>query len=325
MRGLSLITAVLLAAGLVSCTKPEPSPADVLKYMDAPSASAFSKEIIDAGIFKGSVITAQNGTTVSTDPLETYLFKQSYENYCTHKGGTFVGRYIPTGPSSTIAEGYKNQAVFFHDSKIGRTEFQFCTVSNKPGFAYAHVTATDLLILEGKELDIYVKNQMSIVQKAANEAAATGAFYESDASSAAQGYTLIKAILTLNKRQPEITADFKNTNGGDVYAEVAIPAGIMADTERYLLVPAYRGGDALDVTTRGTGCSLNKERTVLTLNPGAVCKTTIRYSPDAAAVKIKSKQTTLFLAGHAANMHWVSELDSKNSELWLKPRLAKVR
>jgi hypothetical protein len=290
------------------------------------------------GLFQGSALADWGKITVKVDILETANVKQLYLDYCTARGGDLVARYAPDGFEPAIGRALSSQPVFFHQSDIGRTEFEFCTTSpeadpsafRKPIFAITPVGRSSFYLLEGEALTRYVDNQLAMLTAFAEEAKRTLAYYTTNTASKIKGMTIAKASLLLYTSKPLLVAELKNDSLAEMIVPLANKVVLMADRRTYNLAPAYAGMDRYDIATQKGNCLLSKDRSALQIPVGEACNVIVALRAESDAQLFLSGVTrndsiAVYFAGHTLPMLAKSEFDTGESAVWLKPRLARQR
>ena len=122
----------------------------------SPTVTELTSGMFREGLYNGEIIAEKGTAIVNVDIMESPQIYQMYLNYCNAWGGTLERPYVPDGFSATAASGFREQMVFFHKSRAGRPEFEFCTVNRTPIFAVTAAGRSSYYPLEGDALVKYI-------------------------------------------------------------------------------------------------------------------------------------------------------------------------
>lgn len=295
---------------------------------ESSSVAEYSKKVFTSSYYGKNIAESGNTLVINANDNEQFTdIKILYANYCASKNGKFQ-KYTPPGMGPAVTAGFNNQNVFYHDSLMGRTEYEWCLVAGRPVFAAAQAgqkgkTASTLKIIEKKDMEKLIKTRTDLVLGFAESSKKVFAFFRSKEVLGEDELKLNTVEFNFMGGKPRIDAAFANTAKKPQPVEFTTIA-LMVDTENYLFEPEYSGGKA-GVSVNEKECILNKDKTVLTVPAGKSCTVKINYSKNSEMQTPPFVKTTLFFAGKAILMEPYSEFDTKNSSVWLKPRLDKSR
>ncbi len=294
------------------------------------SAGGFTQKLFDGNYYL-SKVEKKNGITVINADVTSVQFGrtvEAYRGYCAEKGGKTVKRYIPAGLPPVLEEGFAGQPVFYRQSPMGRTEFEWCIRDDKPLFALAFTgqrgqPASGLYVLEQKDMFDYLSGQTKAVLEMAKEAENIVAVFRAESIQGGGPVSAGQVELLLYPSQPQIKALFTNNTNDEQQVPVDVPVGLMIGDERYLLPPLLRADFTLQASTSGDNCTWGKSRNVLIIAAGIgiSCPVTISYVQDPEYKQIPVSNGALFFAGRSFAVEPVSEIDTKDGKIWLKPRL----
>ena len=297
------------------------------------SVSEFAQKFFDGQYYLSHVETKNSITLISTD-IPSVQFAQivgAYRKFCSAKDGKIVQRYVPAGLPSVIEEGFAEQPVFYYQSPMGRTEFEWCVQEVQPLFAMASTgekgqAASGLYLLEQKDLSKYLDKQIKSVNDMAKDAEETLAIFRAaDVFQKEEPFSVGQIELRFYTTTPQLKALFTNNTDEEQSVQLDTPLGLLIGNERYLLAPSLRADSKISANVTGEECAWDKSRTVLTIAAGIgkSCPLLMDYKQDLDDDKAPVKSGVLFFAGRSFAVTPVSEIGAKDSKIWLKPRIDK--
>ncbi|MDR0453822.1 MAG: hypothetical protein LBH05_03300 [Deferribacteraceae bacterium] len=292
------------------------------------SAAEFAQNLFDEYYYL-SHIERKNSTTIINTDVPSVQFGQAvsaFRKYCSEKNGKTVSRYVPVDLPPVLTEGFAEQPVFYHHSPMGRTEFEWCVRDEKPLFAVAFTGAkgqgaSGLYVTEQKDMLDYLDRQITAVKEISKKAGEVTALFRTDAVQEKEIFSVEHLELLLYTDKPQLHVQLTNNAGEEQTVKLDTPLGLLTGAERYLLTPDLRADSKISADISGEGCTRDQSGSSLLMSGGKKCSLLIRYVKNRDYRKIPVQKGALFFAGYTFAVTPVSESDTKDSKIWLKPKI----